>query len=63
MYAVTACGAAWVRNWSSVTTPKLPLPAPRSAQKRSEWFFASAVTWVPSAVISVAWVRLSQVRP
>lgn len=63
MYADTACGAAWVLKRSSVTTPKLPLPAPRRAQKRSLFSLAFATTCLPSAVISVAWVRLSQVRP
>src|SRR3954469_20589883 len=62
-YAVTACGAGWVLKWSSVTTPKLPLPAPRRAQKRSLWSVAFAVSCLPSAVTRVAWVRLSQVRP
>lgn len=63
MYAATACGAGWVRKWSSVTMPKLPLPAPRRAQNRSLFVVAFAVSSRPSAVISVAWVRLSQVRP
>lgn len=62
-YADTAWGAACVLNCSSVTTPKLPLPAPRSAQNRSLFSLALATSCLPSAVISVAWVRLSQVRP
>ena len=63
MYAVTPCGAGWVRKRSSVTTPKLPLPAPRSAQKRSVFVVRVAVSCLPSAVTSVAPVRLSQVSP
>lgn len=63
MYAETACGAGCVRKRSSVTTPKLPLPAPRRAQNRSLFSLLFATTCLPSAVISVAWVRLSQVRP
>lgn len=63
MYAATVCGTGRVRNLSSVTTPKLPLPAPRSAQNRSGWCLASTVRVLPSAVTTVAAVRLSQVRP
>lgn len=63
MYAETPCGAGWVLKRSSVTTPKLPLPAPRRAQKRSLFSVALAVSCFPAAVISVAWVRLSHVRP
>lgn len=63
MYAETPCGAGCVLKRSSVTTPKLPFPAPRSAQKRSLFSVAFAVSCLPSAVISVAWVRLSQVSP
>lgn len=62
-YAVTPWGAGWVLKRSSVTTPKLPLPAPRRAQKRSLFVVAFAISCLPSAVIRVAWVRLSQVRP
>ncbi len=40
-----------------------PCPAPRRAQKRSLFSLAFATTCLPSAVIRVAWVRLSQVRP
>src|SRR5262245_25053108 len=46
-YAVTQPGAGWVRKRSSVTTPKLPHPAPRSAQNSSGLLRASAVTVRP----------------
>ena len=64
MYAETpSAGPGGCVKRSSVTTPKLPLPAPRRAQKRSLFSVALAVSCLPSAVISVAPVRLSQVRP
>jgi hypothetical protein len=49
-------------NSKDVTTPKLPLP-PRSAQKRSAFSLALAVTKPPSAVTTSAEIMLSQERP
>ncbi len=44
-----ASGAGTVRNTSDVTTPKLPAPAPRSAQNRSSSWFSSHSRTRPSA--------------
>ena len=53
----------WEENVNDVTTPKLPPPAPRSAQKRSGSFAASHVTMRPSASTTVADRSESHVRP
>jgi integrase len=50
------------RNSNSVTTPKLP-PPPLSAQKRSVFAVSLAVRHSPSAVITSAERRLSQLMP
>ena len=52
-----------VRSTSDVTTPKLPAPAPRSAQKSSGSRRSSQVSRRPSAVTMSALARLSHVRP
>jgi hypothetical protein len=46
---VASCGAGTVANASEVTTPKLPAPAPRSAQKRSPSRCSSQVDDAPVA--------------
>ncbi len=59
-------GATWVRKSSAVTTPKLPFPAPRSAQNSSASSAppsADTSRSAPSAVTILAPVRLSQVSP
>lgn len=61
--AVTPCGDGCVRKVNPVTTPKLPLPAPRSAQNRSGFCLALAVSFRPSAVMRLTEVTLSQVSP
>src|SRR2546422_2397688 len=54
-------GCAWKVN--EVTTPKLPPPPPRSAQKRSGSWFALQVSRRPSATTTCAACKVSQVRP
>jgi hypothetical protein len=49
-------------NTKVVTTPKLP-PPPRSAQNRSGFSSASAVTTSPDASTTSAPIRLSNARP
>ena len=39
-WKTVAVGAGTVLNTRDVTTPKLPPPAPRSAQNRSPWWFS-----------------------
>src|SRR5436190_10461380 len=52
-----------VSNVKDVTTPKLPPPPPRSAQKRSGLVASSHARTRPSAVTTVAAVSESHVRP
>src|SRR5450432_1111561 len=54
---------AYVRKVNEVTTPKLPPPPPRNAQKRSALERASQVSTRPSATTTWAERRLSHVRP
>src|SRR6266704_4589936 len=51
------------RKVNEVTTPKLPPPPPRNAQKRSALWLASQVSTRPSASTTCAERRLSQVKP
>src|ERR1700722_12705946 len=46
----TMSAAGWVPKVNEVTTPKLPPPPPRQAQKRSGLVLAGAVRTWPSAV-------------
>src|SRR5271155_3581531 len=59
----TMSPAGWVRNVNEVTTPKLPPPPPRQAQKRSGLLAALAVLTCPSAVTICKDVTLSLVSP
>src|SRR5262245_55529353 len=52
-----------VRKTSLVTTPKLPAPAPRSAQNNSGSLCALQKRCRPSAVTTSICVRLSHARP
>src|SRR6266540_170992 len=56
-------GAGTVRKTSDVTTPKLPAPAPRSAQNRSWWWASSHSIGRPSARTICAPARWSEVTP
>src|ERR1700719_2599301 len=55
--------AGWVVKVNEVTTPKLPPPPPRQAQKRSALVPALAVLTWPSAVTIWREVTLSLVSP
>src|ERR1700683_5016737 len=59
----TMSPAGWVRNVNEVTTPKLPPPPPRQAQKRSGLVLALATLTWPSAVTICSDCTLSQVKP
>jgi hypothetical protein len=48
-WTLVTAGAGTVPNNSEVTTPKLPAPAPRSAQNRSSSWVASQSRTRPSA--------------
>ena len=56
-WTFVADGAGTVRKSNEVTTPKLPAPAPRSAQNRSSWWFSSHSRMRPSA--RTIWARKS----
>ena len=58
-----ASGASTVRKMSEVTTPKLPAPAPRSAQNRSSSWCSSHARMRPSARTISAPTRWSEVTP
>src|SRR6266487_2860480 len=56
-WTFVASGAGTVRNTSDVTTPKLPAPAPRSAQNRSSSWCSSQSRTRPSARTITAAIR------
>ena len=63
MRTATAGTAGRVRSTTDSTTPKLPPPAPRSAQNRSGYSSADAVTIRPEASSTRAESRWSAPRP
>ena len=58
-----ADGSGTVRNSNDVTTPRVPAPAPRSAQNRSPSWCSSQRTTRPSARTTSAPIRRSEVTP
>jgi hypothetical protein len=62
-WKLVAAGSGSVRNTSEVTTPRLPPPAPRSAQNSSWSWWSSQSTTRPSASTTRAASRWSQVSP
>jgi len=60
---VTTVGAGMGRKTSLATTPKWPVPAPRSAQNRSASWYSSQSTTRPLASTTRAPTRRSEVTP